>query len=142
MRTHMLLGLLAGMLATTKITTAQDADVQGARVSLDASAKDYTNEAALRDKISYNATEPGATETKKEEYTYSFGPNGAAMIKGGLLQAVAVGSMLYVIRSDVPDRYVAVPYDGDLGAALRRVGALFEPPPLVLHSGKDIDACI
>lgn len=142
MKTHMLLGMLAGMLTTTTITAAQDEDVQGARKILELSAKAYKDLPALRDKISYTAIDPGATEAKNDEYAYAFGPKGAAMIKAGRLQAFAVGSMLYVIRNDVPDKYVAVPYDGDLGAALRRVGSLFELPPLVLHSGKDIDACI
>jgi peroxiredoxin len=142
MKTHLLLGMLAGIFTATTMTATQDEDVQGARKILESSAKAYRDLAALRDKISYTATEPGATEARKEEYSYAFGPKGAAMIKAGRLQAFAVGSTLYVIRDDAPDKYVAVPYDGDLGAALRRVGSLFELPPLVLHSGKDIDACI
>jgi len=142
MKTHVLIGMLAGMLTTTTITAAQEEDVQGARRILESSAKAYRDLAALRDTISYAATDPGATEAKKEEYSYAFGPKGAVMIKAGRLQAFAVGSTLYVIRNDVPDKYVAVPYDGDLGATLRRVGSLFELPPLVLHARKDIDACI
>src|ERR1700736_1377896 len=126
------------------IAEAQDAEVQRARDALASSAAAYRDVVALRDKLSYSVTAPGSEqETKSEEYI--FGPEGAVLVKNALLQAVALDSKLYLTQSDVPDRYVAAPYDGDFGAALRRVagnGSLFEPPPLALHSGKSIDACL
>jgi peroxiredoxin len=128
----------------TTIAAEEDSEVQRARATLESSAKAYRTVAALWDKLSYVVTAPGSEqETKTEEY--AFGPKDAAIVKNALLQAVAVDSKLYLTQSDVPDRYVVTPYDGDFGAALRRVagnGSLFEPPPLALHSGKSIDACL
>jgi peroxiredoxin len=131
-------------MALMVMARAQDSEVQRARETLESSAKAYTTVVALRDKLSYVVTAPGSEqETKTEEY--AFGPKDAVLVKNALLQAVAVDSKLYLTQSDVPDRYVAAPYDGDFGAALRRVagnGSLFEPPPLALHSGKSIEACM
>jgi hypothetical protein len=131
-------------MALMVMARAQDSEIQRARETLESSAKAYTTVVALRDKLSYVVTAPGSEqETKTEEY--AFGPKDAVLVKNALLQAVAVDSKLYLTQSDVPDRYVAAPYDGDFGAALRRVagnGSLFEPPPLALHSGKSIEACM
>jgi peroxiredoxin len=131
-------------MALMVMARAQDSEVQRARETLESSAKAYTTVVALRDKLSYVVTAPGSEqETKTEEY--AFGPKDAVLVKNALLQAVAVDSKLYLTQSDVPDRYVAAPYDGNFGAALRRVagnGSLFEPPPLALHSGKSIEACM
>jgi peroxiredoxin len=128
----------------TTIAAEEDSEVQRARETLESSAKAYRTVVALGDKLSYVVTAPGSEqETKTEEY--AFGPKDAAIVKNALLQAVAMDSKLYLTQSDVPDRYVVTPYDGDFGAALRRVagnGSLFEPPPLALHSGKGIDTCL
>jgi peroxiredoxin len=141
---RMLFAMVAGSMPVMMIAEAQDAEVQRARETLQSSAAAYRAVVALRDKLSYSVIAPGSEEeTKSEEY--AFGPEGAVIVKNALLQAVAVDSKLYLTQSDVPDRYVAAPYDGDFGAALRRVagnGSLFEPPPLALHSGKSIDACL
>ena len=51
----------------------------------------------------------------------------------------------YLTQSEVPDRYVSVSYDRDFGSVLRSVAggsSLFEPPPLAMHEGKSLDACI
>src|SRR5580700_2349617 len=139
-----LLVLLGGSMALMVMARAQDSEIQRARETLESSAKAYTTVVALRDKLSYVVTAPGSEqETKTEDYT--FGPKDAVLVKNALLQAVAVDSKLYLTQSDVPDRYVAAPYNGDFGAALRRVagnGSLFEPPPLALHSGKSVEACM
>ncbi len=131
-------------MALMVMARAQDSEIQRARETLESSAKAYTTVVALRDKLSYVVTAPGSEqETKTEDYT--FGPKDAVLVKNALLQAVAVDSKLYLTQSDVPDRYVAAPYNGDFGAALRRVagnGSLFEPPPLALHSGKSVEACM
>jgi cytochrome c biogenesis protein CcmG/thiol:disulfide interchange protein DsbE len=141
---RMLFAMAAGSMAVMMIAEAQDAEVQRARDALASSAAAYRDVVALRDKLSYSVTAPGSEqETKSEEYT--FGPEGAVIVKNALLQAVALDSKLYLTQNDVSDKYVVAPYDGDFGAALRRVagnGSLFEPPPLALHSGKSIDACL
>jgi peroxiredoxin len=141
---RMLFAIVAGWMAVMMIAEAQDTEVQRARDTLASSAAAYRAVVALRDKLSYSVTAPGSEqETKSEEYT--FGPEGAVIVKNALLQAVALDSKLYLTQSDVSDKYVVAPYDGDFGAALRRVagnGSLFEPPPLALHSGKSIDACL
>ena len=121
-----------------------ESDAQLARAALESSAKAYREVGALRDRLSYVVTAPGSEEeTKVQEY--AFGPNGVASVKNALLEAVALDSKMYLTQSDVPDRYVVTTYDGDFGAALRRVagqGSLFEPPPLALRSGKSVDACV
>ena len=141
---RMLFAMVAGSMPVMMIAEAQDAEVQRARDALASSAAAYRSVVALRDKLSYSVTAPGSEqETKSEEYT--FGPKGAVIVKNALLQAVALDSKLYLTQSDVSDKYVVAPYDGDFGTALRRVagnGSLFEPPPLALHSGKSIDACL
>jgi peroxiredoxin len=141
---RMLFVMVAGWMAVMMIAEAQDTEVQRARDTLASSAAAYREVVALRDKLSYSVTAPGSEqETKSEEYT--FGPKGAVIVKNALLQAVALDSKLYLTQSDVSDKYVVAPYDGDFGTALRRVagnGSLFEPPPLALHSGKSIDACL
>src|SRR5262249_41660633 len=56
-----------------------------------------------------------------------------------------VDGKLYLTQSDVPDRYVAATFSGDFGADLRRIAgnsSLFEPPPVAMHFGKSLDACI
>jgi hypothetical protein len=141
---RMLFGVLAGTLAMTMVAVAQDSEVQRARQTIESSAKAYGAVVALRDKLSYSVTAPGSEQESKSE-EYAFGPKGAVFVKNALLQAVAQDSKLYLTQSDVPDRYVVAPYDGDFGAALHRVAgnsSLFEPPPLALHSGKGVDACM
>jgi peroxiredoxin len=87
---------------------------------------------------------PGAErETKTEEY--QFGPGKGVHVKNALLEASAVDDGFYLVQSDVPDRYVFDRYDCDFGTVLRRVagsGSLFEPPPLAMHEGKALEACI
>ena len=143
MKQVLLLALFAGSTAMTMTVTAKEAEVDRARAVIESSAKAYRDVVALRDKLSYVVKAPGSEqETKTQEYI--FGPKGA-LVKNGLLQAVAVDSKLYLTQTDVPDKYVVTDYHGDFGDALRRVagnGSLFEPPPLALHSGKSVDACI
>lgn len=136
--------LAASVTVIATMAEAEDSEVQRARDALKSSAQAYSSVTALRDTLSYVVTAPGSEqETKTEEY--AFGPKGAAMVKNALLKAVAVDSKFYLTQSDVSDKYVVTSYDGDFGATLRRVagkGSLFEPPPLALHSGKGVDACL
>jgi peroxiredoxin len=140
----MLCALLAGSIATVLATTAHDSEIQRARQALESSAQAYRSAVALHDKLSYVVTAPGSEqETKTEDY--AFGPNGGVSVKNALLEAVAVDGKLYLTQSDVPDRYVAATFDGDFGATVRRVAgnsSLFEPPPVAMHAGKSIDACV
>ena len=131
-------------LALGNAETVPSTDVQRARTILEASAQAYRNVAALHDILSYVVDASGSErETKNEEY--QFGPEKSVRVKNALLDAVAVDGEFFLIQSDVPDRYVFARYDGDFGKILRRVagsGSLFEPPPLAMHQGKDLDACI
>ena len=66
-------------------------------------------------------------------------------VKNALLEAVALDKTFHLTQSDVPDKYVSASYDRDFGSILRNVagaGSLFEPPPLAMHEGKTLDACI
>jgi peroxiredoxin len=123
---------------------ARSSDVQRARSILEASAQAYSSVAGLSDTLSYVVDAPGsARETKTEEYQFAQGKS--VRVKNALLDAVAVDGGFYLVQSDVPDRYVFARYDGDFGAVLRRVagsGSLFEPPPLAMHEGKNLEACI
>lgn len=143
MRGLLCLLLLAGAVRSALPDTVE-AEQRNARRILKASIEAYRAVPAFRDQLTYAVVAPGAEqETKMQEY--GFGPKGSVYIKNALLQAVAVDGKLYLTQSDVPDRYVAAPYDGDLGAVLRRVagrGSLFEPPPLAMHAGKSLDNCI
>jgi peroxiredoxin len=142
----MLFALFVASIATILAATEQESDAERARRILETSAQVYRNAVALHDKLSYVVAAPGSEqETKSEEY--AFGPDGAVLVKNALLEAVVVAGkqLLYLTQSDVPDKYVAAPFQGDFGAALRRVAgnsSLFEPPPLAMHSGKSLDACI
>jgi peroxiredoxin len=119
-------------------------EVERAREILATSAKAYRDVDALRDTLSYVVTAPGSEqETKTQEY--GFGPGRRVFVKNALLEAVALDKTFYLTQSDVPDKYVSVSYDRDFGSTLRNVagaGSLFEPPPLAMHEGKSLDACI
>jgi peroxiredoxin len=131
-------------LAISNGVAATSPDVERARAILEASARAYRNVAALHDTLSYTVDAPGSErETKTQDYEFGRGKN--VRVKNALLEAVAVDNGFYLVQSDVPDRYAFARYDGDFGTVLRRVagsGSLFEPPPLAMHEGKDLDACI
>lgn len=131
-------------LAISNGVAATSPDVERARAILETSGQVYRSVAALRDTLSYAVDAPGSErETKTQEY--EFGPGKRVRVKNALLEAVAVDGGFYLVQSDVPDRYVFARYDGDFGTVLRRVagsGSLFEPPPLSMHAGKDLEACI
>jgi peroxiredoxin len=141
-----LFALFVASIAPVLAATEQESDIQRARRVLESSAQAYRKAAALHDKLSYVVTAPGSEqETKSEEY--AFGPNGAVLVKNALLEVVVVAGkqILYLTQSDVPDKYVAATFQGDFGAALRRIAgnsSLFEPPPLAMHSGKSLEACM
>lgn len=131
-------------MALMTVTGADDSEIRRARATLEASAMAYREVVGFRDKLSYVVNAPGSPQENKAE-EYVFGPNGAVMVKNALLQAAAIDSKFYLVQSDVPDRYIVAPYDGDFGATLDHIagnGSLFEPPPLVLHEGKGIDGLL
>jgi thiol-disulfide isomerase/thioredoxin len=139
--------LVAVLIATMAIIAAEaraQNEVARAREILEGSAKAYKSVPALRDTLSYVVSAPGSEqETKTQEY--GFGPGPSVFVKNALLEAVAVDEKFYLTQSDVPDRYISVSYDRDFGSILRSVagaGSLFEPPPLAMHEGKSLDACI
>lgn len=136
--------MLALAMAITTSGGAPSPDMQRARAILEVSAQAYKNVPALRDTLSYAVDAPGSErETKTQEY--EFGRGKSVRVKNALLEAVAIDGEFHLVQSDVPDRYVSAQYDGDFGTVLRRVagsGSLFEPPPLAMHEGKDLDACI
>jgi thiol-disulfide isomerase/thioredoxin len=139
-----LVAVLTATMAIFAVKAGSQSDVERARETLERSAKAYKNVEALRDTLSYVVSAPGAEqETKTQEY--GFGPGHRVFVKNALLEAVALDGTFYLTQSDVPDRYVAASYDLDFGSILRSIagaGSLFEPPPLAMHEGKSLDACV
>ena len=136
--------VLTAAMAIIAVEAGSQGGVERAREILETSAKTYRRVDALRDTLSYVVTAPGSEqETKTQEY--GFGPGRRVFVKNALLEAVALDKTFYLTQSDVPDKYVSVSYDRDFGSTLRNVagaGSLFEPPPLAMHEGKSLDACI
>ena len=136
--------VLTAAMAIIAGEAGSQSEVERARQILETSAKTYRDVDALRDTLSYVVTAPGSEqETKTQEY--GFGPGRRVFVKNALLEAVALDKTFYLTQSDVPDKYVSVSYDRDFGSTLRNVagaGSLFEPPPLAMHEGKSLDACI
>ena len=136
--------VLTAAMAIIAVEAGSQSEVERAREILETSAKTYRDVDALRDTLSYVVTAPGSEqETKTQEY--GFGPGRRVFVKNALLEAVALDKTFYLTQSDVPDKYVSVSYDRDFGSTLRNVagaGSLFEPPPLAMHEGKSLDACI
>jgi thiol-disulfide isomerase/thioredoxin len=139
-----LVAVLIVTMAIIAVEAKAQNEVARAREILEASAKAYKSVPALRDTLSYGVSAPGSEqETKTQEY--GFGPGPSVFVKNALLEAVAVDEKFYLTQSDVPDRYVSASYDRDFGSVLRTVAggsSLFEPPPLAMHEGKSLDACI
>src|ERR1700719_1670396 len=141
-------GIFVVVLTATMVIIAVEVGSQGeverAREILEMSVKAYKNVGALRDTLSYVVNAPGSEqETKTQEY--GFGPGRRVLVKNALLEAVALDKTFYLTQSDVPDKYVSASYDRDFGSMLRSVagaGSLFEPPPLAMHEGKSLDACV
>src|ERR1700737_4165766 len=138
--------IFVAFLTTTGAIFTFEAGAQGgrAREILETAAKAYKDVEALRDTLSYIVNAPGSEqETKTQQY--GFGPGRRVFVKNALLEAVAVDKTFYLTQSDVPDKYVSAIYDRDFGGILRNVagaGSLFEPPPLAMHEGKSLDACV
>lgn len=136
--------MLTAMVSIFVVHAKSQGDVARAGEILETSAKAYKNVTALRDTLSYVVSAPGSEEeTKTQEY--GFGPGRRVFVKNALLEAVALDKTFYLTQSDVPDKYVTASYNRDFGSVLRNVagsGSLFEPPPLAMHEGKSIDACI
>ena len=130
----------------TIITThaAPKSEVERAREILETSANAYKNVEAFRDTLLYVVNAPGSGQETKTQ-VYGFGPGRRVFVRNALLEAVALDKTFYLAQSDVPDKYVSASYDRDFGSILRNVagaGSLFEPPPLAMHEGKSLDACV
>ena len=136
--------VLTAAMAIIAVEAGSQSEVERAREILETSARTYRGVDALRDTLSYVVSAPGSEqETKTQEY--GFGPGRRVFVKNALLEAVALDKTFYLTQSDVSDKYVSVSYDRDFGSTLRNVagaGSLFEPPPLAMHEGKSLDACI
>jgi len=136
--------VLTAAMAIIAGEAGSQSEVERAREILETSARTYRGVDALRDTLSYVVSAPGSEqETKTQEY--GFGPGRRVFVKNALLEAVALDKTFYLTQSDVPDKYVSASYDRDFGSTLRNVagaGSLFEPPPLAMHEGKSLDACI
>ena len=135
--------LALGLSATVPMRAAEP--VPPAQTILEASAKAYLAVPALRDTMTYVVQAPGS-EKEPKKLEYGFGAGTDAYVKDPLLAAVATGDKMFLTRSDAPGAYVAVPYRGDFGGALNGIvgdqGSLFEPPPVAMRMGKNIDAWI
>ncbi len=139
-----LIAVMATALALVGTKAESPDEVGRARDILEATAKAYKNMEALRDTLSYMVNAPGSEQEEKKQ-EYGFGPGRSVFVKNALLEAVALDHSFALIQSDVPDKYVSARYDRDFGSVLRSVagaGSLFEPPPLAMHEGKSLDACI
>jgi peroxiredoxin len=136
--------VLTAAMAIIAVEAGSQDEAPRAREILEMSANAYKNVEALRDTLSYVVNAPGSEqETKTQEY--GFGPGRRVLVKNALLEAVALDKTFYLTQSDVPDKYVSASYDRDFGSILRSVagaGSLFEPPPLAMHEGKSLDACV
>jgi peroxiredoxin len=136
--------VLTAATAIIAVEAGSQSEVERAREILETSVKAYKNVDELRDTLSYVVSAPGSEgETKTQQY--GFGPGRRVFVKNALLEAVALDKTFHLTQSDVPDKYVSASYDRDFGSILRNVagaGSLFEPPPLAMHEGKTLDACI
>jgi peroxiredoxin len=109
-----------------------------------ASARAYRETPALRDTFVYTVEAPGS---EKEPKKLEFGFAGAdAFVADPGIEVWAVRKTMYVIRPEVPDRYVAAPYSGDFRAALDSIvgtqGSAFEPGPIGLHAGESFETLL
>jgi thiol-disulfide isomerase/thioredoxin len=131
--------------ASTAAAAPAAPQVERAREILEESARAYRRLPALREALVYSVEAPGAAAESKR-FEYGFGPGPAAYAGDALFQVVALRGTMYLTKSDVADKYVAVPYDGDFGAALNRIGGregpLFEPPAIAMHDGKSLEAVV
>ena len=129
------------------IIMAASAEGRAARLcaerALFASARAYREVPALRDTMEYLLEAPGA-EREPKKIEYGFGAGKDVWAADALLKVVAVGSTMFVTRSDDSLHYLAVPYAGRFGASLQAVsgeqGSLFEPPPVAMRTGQDFSA--
>jgi peroxiredoxin len=120
-------------------------EIQQAREILEASAKAYREVVALRDVMTYVVEIPGS-ELMEKTLRYSLGAGSDASVEDPVLQAYALGDRMILARSDVDDKYVEVPFDGDFGATLNRLvgqeGSLPEVAPIAMRANKGLDAYI
>ncbi|HEY2028010.1 MAG TPA: TlpA disulfide reductase family protein, partial [Myxococcales bacterium] len=131
------------MLSALLILAAAD-PAACSRTLFAASARAYRETPALSDTFTYSVQ---ATGSEKEPKKLKLGFEGSnAFVADPGLEAWAVGSTMYVIRPDVPDRYVSAPYAGDFRAALDTIvgtqGSAFEPGPIGLHAGESYEALL
>jgi hypothetical protein len=130
--------------APTSPAANSNEERQRAIAVLESAARAYASLPALRDKLSYVVAAPGASPEEKAE-EYGFDPNGAAFVKNALQEAIAIHGKMYLVQSDIADKYVVASDIRDFGATLKQInsqGSLFEPAPLAMHFGKAVADCI
>ena len=138
--------LLLGLAASGgPIPAAETAPADLARRALEASSRAYRSAPALSDTMTYVVRGPNMDrEPKKIEIRLGAGSD--ASVADALLAATSVGRTFYLTKSDAPGKYVARPFSGDFGAALRDVAgsqsSLFEPVQVALREGRSVDACL
>jgi hypothetical protein len=101
-------------------------------------------EVVLNTTVEFPGSDPG-----KRMIRYRFGQNNQVVIEiGNIMRIVAIGKKLFVERREVNDRYLVVPYDGNLAHTLASVrgrsilAGLWEPPQAVLRAGSSIQSFI
>lgn len=145
MTTRRLLCSLYVCLILAESLFAQTSNTIRARAALEAAAKAYRAVSALEDTFTYTVKAPNADLAPKT-MVIRLGQNTDVSVSDPLLEAVAKGDTLYLIKSDSPGLYVARPYAGNFGKVLDSLvgteGSLFEPPQIAFRLGKGVDGCI
>lgn len=90
--------------------------------------------------VEFPGTDPG-----KRTLRYKLGEGNQALIEiGNLMRIVTTGNKLFIENKSVTDRYLEIPYEGNLGEALASVrgrsilAGLWEPPQAVLQTSSSI----
>jgi thiol-disulfide isomerase/thioredoxin len=87
---------------------------------LERSAKAYQAAPALVDVVKLKVTLPNQ-KVQELDLEYALGAQRDIAVKMPGLATVAYGDKVYVTRDDVPDKYVEVPLEGDLGRTLEKL---------------------
>ena len=126
-------------------SAAGNREIAEARRALAAAGAAYRSVPALDDVMTYTVKAPNA-DLEPKQLRVRIGPGRDVFVGDPLLSATAVGTRLYLTKSDAPGRYVEKPYDGDFAKSLDSIvgteGSLFEPAEVALRLGKGIDQVI
>jgi peroxiredoxin len=126
----------------TQASQGPDAESR-ARTTLQAAAQAYRRVAALKDTLTYVIkTASGAQPPKTLEVT--LGAKNDVAVKDALIEAIAFNGMLYLTKSDAPEKYIARPYSGDFAKSLEAIvgpqGWPVEPLQVAMRLGKGLDS--